>query len=365
MTHVFPAGRLFNPDNPRAAPALDFRRVKLYPCLGLTIAELDADEVQALKQKHEIQAVRLGFFTLATGEPFSGAASPPKSWNLGAVKLDLAGYTGRGVTVGLLDSGVDTRHTALQKTVKEWAYVDINGGQVTLVTQVSPGDADRTNQHGTRVAGVICGRPFMDQVGTAPDAQLSVVRLGGATHGAFSDEVLIETLAHFCSTGVKLCNLSIDAGTEEASHELILRAAVAAGILPIVPIGNDGQGKVGVPGKCDSAVGVGAVAVSARVWPGSGSEPSKGPATNPDLLAPGEGIWTCCLTEDDEPTLSLYNGTSFAAPHITGLAARILEMTQGQITSKQLIHQIYRGCPPSAEPNRAARGVPDATVVLK
>jgi subtilisin family serine protease len=358
MMYVFSATEYFAAiaalDRPR--PPLDFKH---YECLKLVVANIDAATVEDFKRR-DVRLARLGLFSLAKGSPYGGAMPDSRHWNRTMMALDGERCSGGGVTVGLVDTGVNTKHPALENQVTAWAAVLIGASSVELVTtNVAAGDSDQERWHGTRVAGVICGQKFKDQTGVAPEARLSVVRLPAPTSYQFSDRVLIEVLDYFCRTKVRIVNISVDAGTEVEAQEFILRAAVDAGLIPIIPIGNDGDGMIAAPGRCPSAIGVGAVSSSGAVSDFSGSAVVKG-VLDPDLLAPGEGLYTCAMDAYGKPVLELENGTSYAAPHIAGLAALILQK-EPALPADKVRQRIYDACNRTPNAARALRGVPDAT----
>ncbi|RZJ94792.1 MAG: hypothetical protein EOO76_21160, partial [Novosphingobium sp.] len=92
-------------------------------------------------------------------------------WNLALIHADAAnsrGYTGAGVTVGVLDSGIDVANPDLAGQVSDLSHDVFAGGSAT----------DDPNGHGTHVAGIIAAaRDGLRVQGVAYDAELAAFRL--------------------------------------------------------------------------------------------------------------------------------------------------------------------------------------------
>jgi Subtilase family/Peptidase inhibitor I9 len=106
----------------------------------------------------------------------AGAAARPAG-------LTLPGFTGRGVTVALLDTGVDQRHAYLRRSVEPGT--DIVSGAGTATAKANPDDPADVERHGTEMAGVIAGHggPYGLR-GIAPGATIYPIRVAGWQHDA-------------------------------------------------------------------------------------------------------------------------------------------------------------------------------------
>src|SRR5262249_22763279 len=99
--------------------------------------------------------------------------SPAKgpTWGIGRLnvaKLWAQGFTGQGVLIGHLDTGVDAKHPALKGAIAKFAEFDEMGEEVPNAT------AHDSGEHGTHTAGTIVGRPVKgSQFGVAPGATLA------------------------------------------------------------------------------------------------------------------------------------------------------------------------------------------------
>jgi serine protease AprX len=219
------------------------------------------------------------------------------------------GYTGAGVGVAILDSGIAT-HAALDSRVV---------ARVNLVSD-EPGVTGDPFGHGTHIAGIIGGNRTAALYvtpafggGSAPSVRLIDVRvLGGRGSGRTSDVIAgIEwVIAHRQVYGIKVINLSLGHPvTEPSANDPLCQAvaaAVAQGITVVVSAGNYGMtssgapvlGGITSPGNSPAALTVGSLdthdtldSSDDTVAPFS----SRGPAryeivVKPDVVAPGTRI---------------------------------------------------------------------------
>jgi subtilisin family serine protease len=249
---------------------------------------------------------------------------------IGAPAAWQAGYTGRGVTVAVLDSGIDATHPDLADAVA--AARDFTGG--------STGTTDGAG-HGTHVASIITGSGAASggrYVGVAPDARLAIGKvLDDTGSGAFSQVIAgMEWAATEQHARVVNMSLGLDAGSDgtDPISATLNSLTASTGTLFVVAAGNAGQDEfgehdesVGIPGVADAALTVGAVDGADALAPFSSRGPRRGDAgVKPDLTAPGVGIVAARAagTELGEVVGDAYvrlDGTSMATPHVAGAAA--------------------------------------------
>ncbi|MFI8527361.1 S8 family serine peptidase [Promicromonospora sukumoe] len=251
----------------------------------------------------------------------------PQAWESGA--------TGKGVTIAVLDTGVDATHPDLDEAVV--GAEDFSGTGTV---------ADR-NGHGTHVASIAAGSGQAsggENRGMAPDADLLVGKVLD-DEGVSTMSVVIEGMEWAVDQGADVVNLSLgfpnaSDGTDPASvavDELTKRH----GALFVVASGNDGgDASIGSPAAASSALTVGAVDDSDTVTGFSNRGPRLDGAIKPDLAAPGEGIvaaraeGTSSGEVVDAEHVAL-TGTSMAAPHVAGAAAALLQ-ARPKLTSAQV-----------------------------
>ncbi|NUT02660.1 MAG: S8 family serine peptidase, partial [Hamadaea sp.] len=172
---------------------------------------------------------------------------------VGAPQAWAAGYTGKGVTVAVLDTGYDPTHPDLQGRVA--AAKDFTG----------EGSAVDTNGHGTHVAATVGGsarNPGGHLNGVAPETRLIVGRvLDGSGSGDLS--WVIAGMEWAVAQGARVINLSLGAGESDGTDpvsEAVDNLTAKSGALFVVAAGNAGPGVASVqaPGAAAQALTVGA-----------------------------------------------------------------------------------------------------------
>ncbi|TDW15374.1 S8 family serine peptidase [Kribbella kalugense] len=236
-----------------------------------------------------------------------------------------AGYTGKGVSVAVLDTGIDATHPDLATQVV---------GEKNFTTE----SADDLVGHGTHVASTIAGTGAASDgryKGVAPDARIydgKVCEVWGC------DESAILAGMDWAATDVKakIVNLSLggqDTPDVDPLEEAVNRLTAQTGTLFVIAAGNEGPGEstVASPGSADAALTVGNVTKQDEL----NSTSSRGPrigdsAVKPDVTAPGTDIVAAKSKDSSigEPVGDKYlrlSGTSMATPHTAGAAAILLQ----------------------------------------
>ncbi|MBI2214758.1 MAG: S8 family serine peptidase [Acidobacteria bacterium] len=270
--------------------------------------------VAALRQLPYVRRVVPDAEVRASVEPGVGTVGADRVWSA-------FGTRGSGVTVAILDSGIDYSHPAL-------------GGGIGPEFRIASGhdfvndddDPMDDNGHGTHVAGIVAARSA-EIDGVAPDATLLAFKvLDSALVGLESDILAaIERCADPNGDGsfsdrVDVVNMSLGAdGAPDDPQSRAVDTATELGIVFVVAAGNQGEWRsVRSPGTAASAITVGASDGAIAVAGFS----SRGPvppfySIKPEVVAPGVSVrstWPGGGTE----TLS---GTSMSAPHVAGVAA--------------------------------------------
>ena len=333
-----------------------------------------------------------------------GAANIPDSTSANL------GYTGSGVGIAILDTGV-SHHGDLGDNVLQYSF--LNGAyplpEIANGALVNPRNAARSDMygHGTHVAGLITGSGEFsngDYKGVAPGTTvLSLQVLDKDGSGSMSDVMaamdwLMTYGQHF---NVRVVNLSLGKGISESNTTDPLVLAVEelwdAGLVVVVSAGNDGySGSMTVtsPGNSRKVITVGSVTDN-----GTGldygddytsSFSSQGPTIGdyvlkPDLLAPGNRVVgsvdkqsklarllskrlkACKKSSDAECGDSTYlelSGTSMAAPMVSATIALMLEKdpTLSPATVKARLMRSARKI--DADPTDAGAGILDADAAL-
>jgi subtilisin family serine protease len=243
---------------------------------------------------------------------------------VGAPQMWDAGYDGSGVTVAVLDTGIDPQHPDLADRIVGTA--NFTGDPFT-----------DGHGHGTHVASIVAGSgEAADGMyrGVAPGAELLVGKaIPDSGTGPMS--AVIAGMEWAADQGADIVNLSVAGpttdGTDPASLALEALSA-ATDTLFVVATGNDSSdAQVGAPAVADSALAVGAVDKQDQLAGYSNRGPRLGDAgVKPELTAPGTGIAAARAagTSLGTPVNEHYtraNGTSMAAPHVAGAAALLAQ----------------------------------------
>lgn len=250
----------------------------------------------------------------------------PCTWNFNQIKVPSAqplGNHGAGVTVAIVDTWVDHTHPEIRDRVIGHANCVDRDGRCRSNTR-NPDECT----HGTHVAGTVASTNY----GVAPKASLLAVQVlgydGGTCSGSAEDVAAGVRFA--ASQGAHVINLSlgdlVPGVFQSPAVSSAVRDATRAGAVVIFAAGNST-----VPVSDD--YGSDAVLVSATGPDGRlASYSSRGGAI--DLAAPGgddgaAGLAacdrsTCILSTEPQGAYALREGTSMAAPHVSGAAALLL-----------------------------------------
>ncbi|MFE1859770.1 S8 family serine peptidase [Streptomyces anandii] len=238
-----------------------------------------------------------------------------------------AGLTGKGVTVAVLDTGVDATHPDLAGRVS--VTKDFTGG----------GDTADRDGHGTHVTSTVGGSGAASggrEKGVAPDATLAVGKVLG-DQGSGSESQIIAGM-EWAARDVRARIVSMSLGSTEPSDGTDPMALAVdtlseqTGALFVVAAGNTGApSSIGSPGAADAALTVGAVDSADQAAYFTSAGPRAGDdALKPDLAAPGVDI--LAARSQLAPGSGYYttmSGTSMAAPHVAGAAALLAQEHPG------------------------------------
>jgi subtilisin family serine protease len=238
---------------------------------------------------------------------------------IGAPQAWQAGYTGAGVPVAVVDTGIDASHP------------DLAGRVVAERNFTDDGDSLDHVGHGTHVASTIAGSGAASggrYKGVAPDARLldaKVCVLDGCTESA----ILAGMQWAAADQHAKVVNLSLggpDSPGLDPVEQAVQDLTARYGTLFVVAAGNDGlDGSVNSPATADDALAVGAVSKTEQLAEFSSRGPRQGDlGIKPDITAPGVDITAARGKDGVGDPGDLYttlSGTSMAAPHVAGSAA--------------------------------------------
>jgi subtilisin family serine protease len=248
------------------------------------------------------------------------------TWALQALKLPQSSYTGRGVTVAVLDTGVDLTHPDLAQH-----FADPASSTATFVPGTD--SAQDTSGHGTHCAGIIAARATPQagpRYSIAPNVTLIAAKVLDDDKPV-SDAIVVEGIEWAWQMGANILSLSLGKprtpGAPPSQLYASLGATLAAnGILLVGAAGNESHRPMMVapiddPAVCEPFAAVAAVDEEQKVgWFSCGNSDGVGALT---FAAPGVAVHSAWIQggySDD-------TGTSVAAPHVAGVAALWAEKT--------------------------------------
>ena len=298
------------------------RQMVSIPVSVLTVPDgVDMDDLatrlDAIRIEADVRVNRIPEHRAPSMKTRLGGSRPRRSgvgqsvpWGVSRISADYTyaeGLTGAGVSVAVLDTGIDFDHPDLADNIR--------GGYNAIVPGATPQD---DAGHGTGVAGVIAAIDNdIDVVGVAPNVDLYAVKvLDSDGFGSTSD--VIAGIDWCIQNGMDVINMSLGSSETTQAEADIVAAAHGAGIIMVAAAGNANLGPVDFPGALEQVIAVSATDIADQLALFS----SVGPEV--DIAAPGEQV----LTTDMALGTDFADGTSFASPHVAGVVA--LMMRYGQ-----------------------------------
>ncbi|MBM3883120.1 MAG: S8 family peptidase [Verrucomicrobia bacterium] len=250
-----------------------------------------------------------------SGNPPPPPAQPPQTlpWGIAAVQAPAGWpfYSGAGVIVGVVDTGIQPDHPDLA--------ANIVGGENFIVTGKVRGKAvvDPTkwgddNGHGTHVAGTIAALDNgIGVVGVAPQAGLFAAKVLNSSGSGYVSAVA-DGILSCVANGAQVISLSLGGGDAEVLR-LAVQSAASQGAILVAAAGNGGCACALYPSSYPEVLRISAVNSNLQL----ASFSSYGDI---DYTAPGVGVLSTVIGS----SYAAYNGTSMATPHVSGVVALML-----------------------------------------
>lgn len=239
---------------------------------------------------------------------------------------------GQGVTVGVIDTGVDLKHPDLK----------VAGGAAFVIGENDAGGegpAATDGEHGSHVAGIVASRgaPPSGKRGVAPQVKLMSYRVFPNAGGGATNYDIIRAIDRAVSDGCDLLNLSLGGPMRDEAVREAIKDAFDKGTLCICATGNDGRSPVSYPARWPEALAVSALGKIGTYPEGSTETMDALAPFSPeqaevfvagfsnigqevDLTGPGVGI----VSTVPPGVYAVMSGTSMACPAVTGAAAALL-----------------------------------------
>lgn len=276
-------------------------------------ASIDESKIDELKKDPNVAYVEDDKIYNATDEYTS-------SWGVQHIGSEIVhdqGITGAGVKVAVLDTGIDYNHIDLKDNYKG-GYNSIYSGNPDPMDDSGP--SPFVPSHGTHVAGIIgAEKNGIGVVGVAPNVSLYAVKVlnGG---GGGSESSIISGLQWSVDNNMNIVSMSFGNSVYSQALQDAVDKVYNSGILLVASAGNTG-GFILYPAAYDSVIAVSATDASDQY----ASFSSNGPKI--ELAAPGVGIYSTIVGGGYD----YRDGTSSAAPHVTGVAALIYSTNFGDV----------------------------------
>ena len=261
-------------------------------------------------------------------------------------EVDLAqqqtGYDGSGVTVAVIDTGIDSLHVGLDdldddnstNDPKVIAFYDaVNNPDKTNGTEIQAYD---DQGHGTHCAGTVAGTgaPTYEHPGMAPQAFLVGVKvLDAGGSGSFATVMagMQWTVDHRYEFNIRAASMSLGGpgpiewtSDEEDSVNRYANEMVRAGITMLIAAGNSfASAQIGTPGSAEDVITVGALDKNTAIAVYSSQGPTEEGRVKPNLAFVGSDVMSAQHNSGDGYVA--FSGTSMATPGVAGTVALMLQ----------------------------------------
>lgn len=230
-----------------------------------------------------------------------------------------------GVTIAIVDTGVDKNHSDLVgKLVAGYDFVN------------NDADADDDNGHGTHCAGIAAAltNNGIGVAGVDWNARIMPVKVLNAS-GSGSYSGIANGIIWAADNGAKVISMSLGGSSGSATLESAVNYAAGKGVVIVAAAGNSNTTAASYPGYYTACIAVGSTtSTDAR------SSFSNYGANWVDVAAPGSSIYSTY----DGNTYATLSGTSMATPHVAGLAGLLWAKQGAAATAATVRNAIEQNC---------------------
>jgi subtilisin family serine protease len=254
------------------------------------------------------------------------------TWGLQVTRVAESRYTGNGVNVAILDTGLDLGHP------------DFVGRTIVSKSFITGEEVQDLHGHGTHCIGTACGPRQPEQMpryGIAYEANIYAGKVL-SNRGSGSDGGILSGINWAIANRCRVISMSLGAATLPGQSfsrvfETVARRALAAGTLIVAAAGNESQrpglvSPVSHPANCPSIMSVGALdsALAVARFSCGGINPQGGQV---DIAGPGVNVRSSWPRPVRYRSIS---GTSMATPHVAGIAALHVEANGNEVLGGSL-----------------------------
>lgn len=305
-------------------PSVRLRTIYKHAIDGFTVSGskadlLKLDKLYTIQTISEVQQYKV---MIDESIPFIGGR---QAW--GGFDRNNKRLTGRGIKVGVIDTGIDYTHPDLKGQYVAGADL-VDGDKDPMETRGSP---DVATFHGTHVAGIIAANGKLK--GVAPDAQIYAYRALGPG-GSGNTEQVLAAIDAAIQDKVDVLNLSLgnNMNGPDLPISIALNRAVEMGIVAVTSNGNSGPNiwTVGSPGTSEKAISVGASTPPMKtpyIVYGLGNEKRE------SLLIPVQGAKQWDLNR----TVKLHWGGLGRKSELRGVRGEVALIERGKLTFSEKI----------------------------
>lgn len=239
-------------------------------------------------------------------------------WSVAALGMESvwdAGFTGSGVRVGVIDSGVNSMHEDFAGTKFDRGYNVLNGSH----------DVTDENGHGTVVCGVLAETKNngIGLAGLVPDVTLVPIKCFGKSEETSSSYIIAALYAAVNDYDCDVVNLSLGMTESTPVMKQAVEYAASKGVIVVSAVGNAGTTVYNYPAAYDCVTGVGSVDKT-------GAVPSFS-QKNDSVYVAAPGVEIIGPSFSSSTGYVRGSGTSFSSPHVAA-AAVILKQYAPQAT---------------------------------